>query len=79
MINYISEVNQHYGTYYYATGIDALNWNCYDQVLVRKELIDDLSDVRFCKSIDKCDLITKNGMPNKKISDHLPLIVEVNV
>lgn len=79
MINYITEVNQHYGTYYYANGIDALNWNCYDQVLVRKELIDNLSDVRFCKSIDKCNLITKNGMPNKRISDHLPLIIEVSV
>ena len=70
MINYITEDNQHYGTYYYSTGIDALNWNCYDQVLVRKELIDNLSDVRFCKSIDRCDLITKNGVPDKSISDH---------
>lgn len=79
MINYITETNQHYGTYYYSNGIDALNWNCYDQVLVRKELIDNLSAVRFCKSIGKYSLITKNGVPDKRISDHLPLIVEVNL
>ncbi len=78
MINYITEVEHHYGTYYYPNGIDALNWNCYDQVLIRKELIDKLSNVRFCKSIGKSNLITKKGIPNKRISDHLPLIIEVN-
>lgn len=79
MVNYITETNQHYGTYYYSSGIDALQWNCYDQVLVRKELIDKLSDVCFCKSIGKCDLLTKKGVPDKRISDHLPLIVEVSI
>lgn len=77
MLDYISESNEHYGSYYYTSSIDALVWYCYDQVLLRKPLVNSIIDLSYCKKIMKESLITSNGIPKKNISDHLPLVMEV--
>ncbi len=75
MLNYISEDNFNYGSIYYGSGIKTLYWYCYDQVLVRRDLIDQLIDVSYCKFIKNKKLLS-NVCPDKAISDHLPLIVK---
>ena len=77
MLDLISEESEQYGSHYYNTGINTLVWYCYDQVLVRKPLIDRLRSVNFCKQVSGCLLLSQNGIPRSSISDHLPLEVEV--
>lgn len=78
MLNYISEINEQYGSYYYQSGINTLVWYCYDQVLVRKPLIERIGELFYCKSINSISLLSKGGIPDKAISDHLPLVLEVS-
>lgn len=78
MLEITSECDKRYGTYYHNRGIKTLCWYMYDQVLVRKSLIDKLVDVDICQAVIGKSVLTKNGYPNKDISDHLSLLVEVN-
>jgi len=77
MLDYISEKEQRYGSYYYSCGINTLYWYTYDQVILRRELVDKLKKVVFCKEINKSSIVSNQGIPIKGISDHLPLLVEV--
>lgn len=74
MIHYISENTMNYGSYYYGSGINALYWNCFDQVIVRKSLVDAIQSIKFCKSIKNLSLMNRLT-PNDNISDHLPLLI----
>lgn len=74
-INFISEDSINYGSLYYSSGINTLYWFCFDQILVRKSLVDSVLDVRYCRSIKGKSLL-KRFVPDKKISDHLPLLVK---
>lgn len=77
MLHYISENKMSYGSYYYNnSGSKSLYWNCFDQIIVRKSLANKILKVEFCKSICNQSLMS-TVMPNKNISDHLPLIVEI--
>ena len=78
MLDYIKEEKESYGTFYYSSGIGPLYWYCYDQVLVRKSLMNKLQKIQFLKNIKGTKLI-KQMRPNKSISDHLPLLVEINL
>ena len=75
MLNYISEDDSNYGSLYYASGLKTLYWYCYDQILMRKALVNRLLDVSYRKSIKGRKLLNEIS-PNKNISDHLPLIVK---
>ncbi len=77
-LDYISESEQSYGSFYYSSGIGSLYWYCYDQVLLRKKLIDRFVGMRYLKKVGETNLI-KKVMPNKEISDHLPLLVNINI
>lgn len=77
MLDCINEEKESYGTFYYNSGIGPLYWYCYDQVLVRKALMNKLKTVQFIKTIKNTKLI-KEMMPNKDISDHLPLLVKID-
>lgn len=77
MLSVFSESNKIYGSFYRSSGIDTLYWFFYDQVIMRKDLIDSVDDIRILMSIENTKLLTKEGLPNKKISDHLPLYMEV--
>lgn len=76
MLNCISEDDSTYGSHYYDSGIKSIYWYFLDQVIVRKSLVDRLSNIRIIKVINNQKLI-KAVKPNSDISDHLPLIVEL--
>lgn len=68
------------GTYYRGAA-EAVNyfWNTYDQVLVRPELIDRLSDLAVLDTDGTDSLLTRNGLPARRtISDHLPLFFRLD-
>lgn len=74
-INFISEDSMNYGSLYYSTGMNTLYWLCFDQVLVRKSLVDSVFEVKYCRSVKGKSLL-KKFVPDKNISDHLPLLVK---
>lgn len=76
IIEYISEKDGAYGSFYYGSGNGCLYWYCYDQLLVRKNLSDKISSFKYLKKINNMNLL-KNIKPNASISDHLPLVVEI--
>lgn len=78
IIEYINETNQDYGSFYYGSGNGCLYWYCYDQLLVRKGLIDNIIDFKYLKQIKQLNLMNR-VRPNRKISDHLPLLVELDI
>ena len=51
ILNYISEDNRQYGSFYYTGGSKSLYWYCYDQVLMTRELMDDFKEMEYCQSI----------------------------
>ncbi len=76
MLDYISEKNEIYGSLYYSSGATTLYWYCYDQIIVRKPLVERIRDISYCRKIKSRRLI-KDVAPDKSISDHLPLLVEI--
>ncbi|MCH5171574.1 MAG: hypothetical protein J1F31_01905 [Erysipelotrichales bacterium] len=78
IIEYINETNENYGSFYYSSGNYCLYWYCFDQILVRKNLANQIHTFKYLKKIKQQDLIKKKK-PNKKISDHLPLLVNINI
>lgn len=81
MWNLLGDFHTPYGTYYY-NGNNVVNtyWNMYDQVIMRPDM-----KHRFVKESLKiiCETKTRflldiNGHPNKRISDHLPIIFEIS-
>ncbi len=74
MLDFISEDNANYGSFYYSSGLKTLYWYCYDQIIIRKPLISYLHSLEYCKTIGNKKLI-KDIIPDKSISDHLPLFV----
>lgn len=75
ILNYISEDNRQYGSFYYTGGSKSLYWYCYDQVLMTRELMDDFKEMEYCQSIGGKSLL-REVCPNESISDHLPLIAK---
>lgn len=79
IIDYIDETNKNYGSYYYNLSSNScLYWYCYDQLLVRKPLMDDIIDYKYLKKINETNLIG-NIKPISSISDHLPLLVNIKI
>ena len=76
ILNYLSEDTETYGSYYHIGDSNSPIWHSLDQFIVRKPLMNKITDFRYIKTIDGKSLI-KSVMPNKDISDHLPLIVTV--
>lgn len=77
-LDYINENNKNYGSFYYSSGIGCLYWYCYDQVLLRKDLINHFVSMDYIKEIGEAKLINRIA-PNKSISDHLPLLVKMDI
>ncbi|MEI8394586.1 MAG: hypothetical protein WCF85_07615 [Rhodospirillaceae bacterium] len=70
------------GTYYYHDNDDVVHyWNLFDQALVRPELSPLLvkDDVRIIDKIGGVSLLTAKGIPDSKISDHLPIMFGFNL
>ena len=78
IIDYLNETNNHYGSFYYGSGNNCLYWYCYDQLLVRKNLMDNIENFQYLKKVKNCDLLNATK-PNAHISDHLPLLVNIKI
>ena len=69
-----------YGTYYHNNN-NAVNtyWNIYDQVIIRPALRDRFIDksLKIVTETQSRYLLNSKGHPDKKISDHLPIIFEI--
>ena len=52
----------------------------FDQVLLRPTLMDQLVDVRILDHVGQEPLVTKKGRPwASELSDHLPILVRLNL
>ena len=77
ILHYISENTEMYGSFYLDGQSQTSYWWCLDQVLVRKVLANNIVNVQYIKSVGSRDLLRKDKIPNKNISDHLPLLVNI--
>lgn len=77
ILNYISEDTETYGSYYHIGDSNSPIWHSLDQFIVRKPLINKIDDFKYIKTINDVSLI-KSVMPNKEISDHLPLFISIS-
>ena len=75
MLNCFSEDDSTYGSHYYDPGIKSIYWYFFDQVIVRKSLVNRIERIEIIKAINNQRLI-KAVKPNSTISDHLPLLVK---
>lgn len=76
ILHYISEDTEMYGSFYYENDHMTPYWNCLDQILVRKNLADCVCNIKYVQKIENRCLL-KGISPDKKISDHLPLVVNL--
>ena len=80
MWNLLGDFNQPYGTYYHS-GNDTVNtyWNIYDQVIIRPALRERFvkESLMIIKETKTRFLLDHKGHPNKRISDHLPIMFEI--
>ncbi|MBR5222278.1 MAG: endonuclease/exonuclease/phosphatase [Clostridia bacterium] len=80
MWNFLGDFSEPYGTYYYVSNdTDNLYWNIYDQVLLRPSLRKSFVEksLTIVTHTSSQYFLDKNKHPNKKISDHLPIIFEI--
>ncbi len=65
------------GTYFYNEGYNVYQWQMYDQVLVRPQLLRyfDTESVQILKTDGEVNFLKDNGeIDKKKTSDHLPIL-----
>ncbi len=80
MWNLFGDFDKVGGSYFYSKGhMHTYQWNIYDQVIIRPELIGGFvkDSLKIVKQIKHHSLLDNNGRPNKKISDHLPIYFEI--
>lgn len=77
---FFANANEPYGTYYSSNGLNTIYWNSFDQVLIRSGLLEffNYDSLKIIDCIRDISLLTRTGLPNKKYSDHLPIIFEIN-
>jgi len=69
------------GTYYWTKNLDVeFFWHMFDQVLIRPALLNyfDNRNLQILRTAGEVSLVTKNGLPDKSKSDHLPLLFKLN-
>ncbi|MBC8042592.1 MAG: hypothetical protein IAF08_04025 [Rhizobacter sp.] len=69
------------GTYYYGgSEPKTYFWNIYDQVLLRPNLVPlfEQQELRILTGDGKQEFL-KKGVPDKAISDHLPILFKLNI
>lgn len=64
------------GTYYYSSS--SLRWNMFDQFLLRPELVKHFVKVEILDAWEEDRLVSKNGIPNQRYSDHLPVVLTLS-
>lgn len=66
------------GTYYYRhSGHVSYDWNMFDQVMIRPEVLDWFADdVKIVTTLTGREIADRNGRPNKsQFSDHFPILL----
>lgn len=80
MWRFLGDKKQPYGTYYHNNS-NVINtyWNIYDQVIIRPALRERFIDdsLKIITETQSRYLLDTNGHPDKAISDHLPIIFEI--
>ena len=80
MWSLLGDNSQPYGTYYSNSGgVHNTYWNIFDQVIVRPTLGDKFlrESLKILTETETRFLLDTSGHPDKKISDHLPIIFEI--
>ena len=77
-IHWLSEDTGNYGSFYYSSDDVGPMWNCFDQALVSPSLMDAVRGYSYLKKIGDTELIARIA-PKKRISDHLPLLLDVDL
>ena len=80
MWNLFGDFEAPYGTYYYGKNtIDNIYWHILDQVIIRPNLRDSFVDksLKIITKTNSVSLLNKKGHPDKKTSDHLPIVFEI--
>jgi len=69
------------GTYYYRGSYVSYFWNTFDQVLLRPKLLDYFSEkqLHVVSKIGEKSLLYDNGIIDKSISDHLPIMITLQL
>ncbi|MDM5358803.1 hypothetical protein [Peribacillus sp. ACCC06369] len=70
------------GTYYYNSGIENYLWHCFDQVILRPNLVGkfNIDSLKILTKFNEEEDLLFNGVPNKNVfSDHLPISFTLNV
>lgn len=81
MWNTLGDNNDAPGTHYYSSGLNTCYfWNTFDQVLLRPSLLKYLptGTPRVLSKIGSISLLSKSGVIDKRISDHLPILINLN-
>ncbi|MEL6929777.1 MAG: endonuclease/exonuclease/phosphatase family protein [Cyanobacteria bacterium J06600_6] len=75
-----NDSNDYLGTYYYRDGSISYFWNTFDQVLLRSSLLIKFKseDVAIISKIRQKNLIINNKI-DKCFSDHLPIVIRLNI
>ena len=80
MWNLLGDFDSPPGTYYLSTNeVSCPFWNLFDQVIIRPHIRHRFEDssLRIVTSTEMIDLLDDNGHPNRRISDHLPIVFEI--
>jgi endonuclease/exonuclease/phosphatase family metal-dependent hydrolase len=83
MWNFLGDFNkERQGTYYYRKNDHiSLDWNTFDQVLIRPSLIRnfDENQIHVIHEINGIRILDDDAIPDKEYSDHLPLELTLNL
>jgi exonuclease III len=79
MWNFMGDFKKPYGTYYYSQGSTCTYWSILDQVIIRPSVRDSFIDnsLSIITKTKQYNLLDDSGHPNKNISDHLPIVFEI--
>ena len=80
MWRFLGDAEEPYGTYYHNNSSSVNTyWNLYDQVIIRPALRERFIDdsLKIITETQSKYLLDANGHPDKSISDHLPIIFEI--
>nr|WP_300013219.1 hypothetical protein [Methylovulum sp.] len=66
--------------YYHKSEQVSYFWHLFDQVLLRPDVLPMFQNenLKLIDSVGDCSLLTRNGIPDKNISDHLPILFQLN-
>lgn len=76
ILDFISASDKMHGSFYHRGDSCTPIWHCIDQILLRKELVQNLGELKYIMKIGDTDLI-KAKKPDDSISDHLPLLATI--